>query len=27
MGYSHAVRQSVLKKVLPPEGRSISEVS
>ena len=27
MGYSHAVRQSVLKKVLPPEGRSIVEVS
>ena len=23
MGYSHAVRQSVLKKVLPPECRSI----
>ncbi|NTW53936.1 MAG: helix-turn-helix domain-containing protein, partial [Chlorobaculum sp.] len=27
MGYSHAVRQSLLKKVLPPEGRSIREVS
>ncbi len=27
MGYSHAVRHSVLKKVLPPEGRSIAEVS
>ena len=27
MGYTHAVRQSILKKVLPPEGRSISEVS
>ncbi|HCD35639.1 MAG TPA: transposase, partial [Chlorobium sp.] len=27
MGYSHAVRPSVLKKVLPPEGRSIAEVS
>ncbi|RTY35134.1 helix-turn-helix domain-containing protein, partial [Chlorobium phaeovibrioides] len=26
MGYSHAVRHSVLKKVLPPEGRSIAEV-
>lgn len=27
MGYSHAVRQSVLKKVLPPERRSVREVS
>ncbi|NTU50084.1 MAG: transposase, partial [Desulfobulbaceae bacterium] len=27
MGYSHAVRQSILKKVLRPEGRSIVEVS
>ncbi|ARM30480.1 transposase [Prosthecochloris sp. HL-130-GSB] len=27
MGYSHAVRQSILKKVLPPESRSIAEVS
>jgi len=27
MGYSHAVRHSILKKVLPPEGRSIGEVS
>ena len=27
MGYSHAVRQSVLKKVLLPNGRSIGEVS
>jgi transposase-like protein len=27
MGYSHAVRHSVLKKVLPPESRSIAEVS
>jgi transposase len=27
MGYSHAVRHRVLKKVLPPEGRSIAEVS
>ena len=27
MGYSHAVRHSVLKKVLPPEGRKIVEVS
>ena len=27
MGYSHAVKQSVLKKVLPPAGRSINEVS
>ncbi|NTU58878.1 MAG: transposase [Chlorobiaceae bacterium] len=27
MGYSHAVRQSLLKKVLRPEGRSIVEVS
>ena len=27
MGYSHAVRQSVLKKVLPPKGRSIADVS
>lgn len=27
MGYSHAVRHSVLKKVLPPESRSIAKVS
>lgn len=27
MGYSHAVRQSVLKKVLQPESRSIREIS
>jgi len=27
MRYSHAVRHSVLKKVLPPESRSIAEVS
>uniref|UniRef100_B3EN67 Putative transposase n=1 Tax=Chlorobium phaeobacteroides (strain BS1) TaxID=331678 RepID=B3EN67_CHLPB len=27
MGYSHAVRHSILKKVLPPESRSIAEVS
>ncbi len=27
MGYSRAVRSSVLKKVLPPDGRSIVEVS
>ena len=27
MGYSHAVRQSILKKVLLPDGRSIGEVS
>ena len=27
MGYSHAVRHSVLNKVLQPEGRSIVEVS
>jgi len=26
MGYSHAVRQSILKKVLQPNGRSIGEV-
>ncbi len=27
MGYSRAVRSSVLKKVLPPDARSIVEVS
>ena len=27
MGYSHAVRHSILKKVLPPESRSVAEVS
>ena len=27
MGYSHAVRHGVLKKVLPPESRSIAQVS
>ena len=27
MGYSHAVRHSVLKKVLPPESRSLAQVS
>lgn len=27
MGYSRAVKSSVLKKVLPPDGRSIVEVS
>ena len=27
MGYSRAVRSSVLKKVLPPDGQSIVEVS
>ena len=27
MGYSHAVRHGVLKKVLPPESRSIAKVS
>lgn len=27
MGYSHAVRHSILKKVLPPESRNIAEVS
>ncbi|NTU50243.1 MAG: helix-turn-helix domain-containing protein, partial [Desulfobulbaceae bacterium] len=26
MGYSHALRHSVLKKVLPPESRSIAKV-
>ena len=27
MRYSHAVRHSILKKVLPPESRSVAEVS
>ncbi len=27
MGYSRAVRSSVLKKVLPPDARSIVEIS
>jgi transposase len=27
MGYSHAVRHGVLKKVLPPESRSLAQVS